>query len=311
MSTFPVEPPVTPAAPTPEAGGAAHRRELSQEEIATLPLQALLVRAGHITLDQLADALRENVATGRAVEDIALSRGWLSAEQLDALRTAKQSYAPGAPAPAVEAPAAPAPVAQATAPRPRRRPSPRARPSRRLRGRQRPPHPCRSTQAPAPPAPVVQAPPPAPAARTRPGRTGPGSGAGPRRRSTRRARLGRRSRHVGRRLPEPRGRRAHLGGPLRQPRGGRAARAEPDRVARSSGARRLAPLRRPARPPRRCRQRRSVTARRALDLTRGTRHLARASPLRGIRGYAEMAMLFRTGEAMPGTTNSAAKGLFQ
>ena len=88
MSTFPVEPPVTPAAPAPEAGGAAHRRELSQEEIATLPLQALLVRAGHITLDQLADALRENVATGRSVEDIALSRGWLSAEQLDALRAA-------------------------------------------------------------------------------------------------------------------------------------------------------------------------------------------------------------------------------
>ena len=124
MSTFPVEPPVTPAAPAPDAGSAAHRRELSQEEIATLPLQALLVRAGHLTLDQLADALRENVATGRAVEDIALSRGWLSAEQLNALRIAKQSYAPGAlapvaqapppaPAPVVEAPAAPAPVVEA------------------------------------------------------------------------------------------------------------------------------------------------------------------------------------------------------
>lgn len=124
MSTFPVEPPVTPGTPTPEAGAAAHRRELSQEEIATLPLQALLVRAGHITLDQLADALRENVATGRAVEDIALSRGWLSAEQLDALRNAKQTLASGAPAPAPtpqpqvaappaafpQAPAAPAPA---------------------------------------------------------------------------------------------------------------------------------------------------------------------------------------------------------
>ena len=98
MSTFPVDPPVTPAASAPEDAGAANRRELSQEEIATLPLQALLVRAGHITLDQLADALRENVATGRSVEDIALSRGWLSAAQLDALRAAKQNYAPGAPA---------------------------------------------------------------------------------------------------------------------------------------------------------------------------------------------------------------------
>jgi hypothetical protein len=149
MSTFPVEPPVTPAAPAPEAGGAAHRRELSQEEIATLPLQALLVRAGHITLDQLADALRENVATGRSVEDIALSRGWLSAEQLDALRAAKQSYAPAAqapaappPAPVVEAyvpPQAPAPVVEAPA------------------------APMPVYEAPAPPAPVAQAPPPAPA----------------------------------------------------------------------------------------------------------------------------------------------------
>ncbi|MDX6423922.1 MAG: hypothetical protein QOI67_1393 [Gaiellaceae bacterium] len=146
MSTFPVEPPVTPAAPAPEAGGAANRRELSQEEIATLPLQALLVRAGHITLDQLADALRENVATGRAVEDIALSRGWLAAEQLDALRAAKQSYAQGAqapaappPAPVVEAyvpPPAPVVAAPAAAPMP-------------------------VYEAPAPPAPVVQAPAPA------------------------------------------------------------------------------------------------------------------------------------------------------
>src|SRR5215204_5520501 len=109
MSTFPDDPPVTPAASVPEAAGAANRRELSQEEIATLPLQALLVRAGHITLDQLADALRENVATGRSVEDIALSRGWLAAEQLDALRAAKQAYAPGTAAPAP----ASAPVAQA------------------------------------------------------------------------------------------------------------------------------------------------------------------------------------------------------
>jgi hypothetical protein len=155
MSTFPVEPPVTPAAPAPEAGGAPNRRELSQQEIATLPLQALLVRAGHITLDQLADALRENVATGRSVEDIALSRGWLAAAQLDALRAAKQSHAPGAPAPApaVQAPAAPppAPVVEAYVPPPA--PvveAPAAAP-------------MPVYEAPAPPAPVVEAPPPAPA----------------------------------------------------------------------------------------------------------------------------------------------------
>jgi Meckel syndrome type 1 protein len=158
MSTFPVDPPVTPAASTPEDAGAANRRELSQEEIATLPLQALLVRAGHITLDQLADALRENVATGRSVEDIALSRGWLSAAQLDALRAAKQNYAPGAPAPVAQPPAAPAPapapapVVEAHAPPP---PPPVV---------EAPAAPMPVYEAPAPPpAPVVQAPPPAPA----------------------------------------------------------------------------------------------------------------------------------------------------
>lgn len=135
MSTFPSEPPVTPAAPAFEAVPAGHRRELSQEEIATLPLQALLVRAGHLTLDQLADALRENVATGRAVEDIALSRGWLSAEALSALRVAKASYPSGAPAPVAQAPAAPVPVVEAPA------------------------APVPVAQAPAAPAPVVETPP--------------------------------------------------------------------------------------------------------------------------------------------------------
>ena len=163
MSTFPVEPPVTPAAPPPDSGAAAHRRELSQEEIATLPLQALLVRAGYITLDQLADALRENVATGRAVEDIALSRGWLSAEQLESLRSAKQSYAPGAPAPAAEAPAAPAPVAQALVAPPAPAPAPAPAPLVEAPVAPAPFAPAPVAQAPPPaPAPVVEAPPPAP-----------------------------------------------------------------------------------------------------------------------------------------------------
>lgn len=145
MSTFPSEPPVTPAAPAFEAVPAGHRRELSQEEIATLPLQALLVRAGHLTLDQLADALRENVATGRAVEDIALSRGWLSAEALSALRVAKASYPSGAPAPVAQAPAAPVPVVEAPA-----APVPVA---------QAPAAPAPVVEAPAAPAPVVETPP--------------------------------------------------------------------------------------------------------------------------------------------------------
>jgi hypothetical protein len=51
-----------------------------------LPLQALLVRTGRITLEQLAEAIRENVQTGRAVEDIVVSRGWISADEVASLR---------------------------------------------------------------------------------------------------------------------------------------------------------------------------------------------------------------------------------
>lgn len=144
MSTFsndsgpPPEPPVSPAPARPSvAVSAAHRRELSAEELASLPLQALLVRSGRLSIDQLSDALRENVSTGRAVEDIAVSRGWVAADELEELRRAKAAYAapepeptpepePEPPAPAVEfvapttpppAPVAPAPV-EAVAPEP-------------------------------------------------------------------------------------------------------------------------------------------------------------------------------------------------
>jgi hypothetical protein len=60
-----------------------------------LPLQALLVRTGRITLEQLAEAIRENVQTGRAVEDIVVSRGWISAAEVASLRPrAAQEAAP-------------------------------------------------------------------------------------------------------------------------------------------------------------------------------------------------------------------------
>jgi hypothetical protein len=65
-----------------------------------LPLQALLVRTGRITLEQLAEAIRENVQTGRAVEDIVVSRGWVSAGDIAGLRPrAVQEAAPTASAP--------------------------------------------------------------------------------------------------------------------------------------------------------------------------------------------------------------------
>jgi hypothetical protein len=70
-----------------------------------LPLQALLVRTGRITLEQLAEAIRENVQTGRAVEDIVVSRGWVSPGDIAGLRPrAVQEAASAAPsaAPDVE-----------------------------------------------------------------------------------------------------------------------------------------------------------------------------------------------------------------
>jgi hypothetical protein len=131
MSTFsndsglPPEPPVSPAPTRPASAlSAAHRRELSAEELASLPLQALLVRSGRLSIDQLSEALRENVSTGRAVEDIAVSRGWVPAEELEELRRAKAAYAAPEPAPASEPPApavefvAPAPPPPAPVTRP-------------------------------------------------------------------------------------------------------------------------------------------------------------------------------------------------
>jgi hypothetical protein len=65
-----------------------------------LPLQALLVRTGRITLEQLAEAIRENVQTGRAVEDIVVSRGWISPDDVDRLRPrAAQEASPARPEP--------------------------------------------------------------------------------------------------------------------------------------------------------------------------------------------------------------------
>lgn len=106
----PVSPPVQGAperapAPAPVDGA----RPFGVEELKTLPLQALLVRSGALTIEQLSEALRVNVATGRNVEEIAVERGWVTAEQVAQLVAAKQAVAP-APEPVAEVPA-PAPVA--------------------------------------------------------------------------------------------------------------------------------------------------------------------------------------------------------
>lgn len=165
MSTFshdsglPPEPPVTPtpARHAPAAPvSAAHRRELSADELASLPLQALLVRSGRLSIDQLSEALRENVSTGRAVEDIAVSRGWVPAEELDELRRAKAAHTPQPAAPVAPAPApAPAPMlAQQFEPQQVQQ----FQPAQPVAAVPAPPPPVAAAPPPPPPAPVHEAP---------------------------------------------------------------------------------------------------------------------------------------------------------
>ena len=110
----PVSPPVLGAPdrdpmPAPVEGA----RPFGIEELKTLPLQALLVRSGALTIEQLSEALRVNVATGRSVEEIAIERGWVTREQVAQLVAAKEAVAPSAPVAEVTAPD---PIATAQAP---------------------------------------------------------------------------------------------------------------------------------------------------------------------------------------------------
>lgn len=91
--------------------GPAPGGELTQEEIRTMPVQALLVRRGLLSIDQLSEALRENISTGRLVEDIAVSRGWVPADEVQRLYAAKHALDPGS-VPSPPPPPAPPPVAQ-------------------------------------------------------------------------------------------------------------------------------------------------------------------------------------------------------
>ncbi len=162
MSNFPHEPPVTPPVNGVFAG--PNHRDLSAEELAALPLQALLVRTGKLTLDQLSEALRENVSTGRAVEEIAVERGWVSAEDLESLRQAKAVYTPVQQAPPAP-PAPPAPIAAVPAPV-LAAPAPPAPPVAVAPAPPLPPVAVAPAPAPPPPAPVAVAPAPSSAPAT-------------------------------------------------------------------------------------------------------------------------------------------------
>jgi hypothetical protein len=144
MSNTPYDSGAPPQEPSPNQPG----RELTREEIATLPVQALLVRAGILSIEQLSEALSENLSTGRPVEDIAVARGWVPAEEVARFHAAKQALtqAPtNVQAPPEQHPVAPPPV------------QPPAEPEFPLAP---PPQPV----TPAPPPPLQVAPPPPPAA---------------------------------------------------------------------------------------------------------------------------------------------------
>src|ERR671939_191050 len=85
------EPPLSPGAPPPAPAAAPEPLEPKPG----LPVEAQLVRMGLMTLDQLADANRERLETGKTVAEIAVERGWVSAQDL-AILTAEAPPAPAA-----------------------------------------------------------------------------------------------------------------------------------------------------------------------------------------------------------------------
>ena len=153
VQTAPVAPAPAPApAVTPVSPPADRGRPVTVDELRALPIQALLVRTGALTMDQLSEAVRVNAQFGRSVEDVAVERGWVPADFVAQLTAAKnaavvdaqpdappapppapteaavldaQPDAPPAPPPAPSAPAAPpSPPAEITATPPAAAPEP-------------------------------------------------------------------------------------------------------------------------------------------------------------------------------------------
>ena len=91
------EPPVSlPSEDGPELRAAPEPVETSPE--LRPPLEAQLVQQGKLSMGQLAQAHRDRMENGGSVLDIVVERGWVSAEDVAALRTehgVEQSVAPG------------------------------------------------------------------------------------------------------------------------------------------------------------------------------------------------------------------------
>jgi len=83
------------------------------------PLEAALVQQGKLSMGQLAQAHRDRLEKGGSVLDIVVERGWVSADEVAALRAEHGIEAPAPPPP-------PAPVPEAPAPTPAPAPAPPA-----------------------------------------------------------------------------------------------------------------------------------------------------------------------------------------
>ena len=109
------EPPVSP--PPAEDGPELRAAPTPAEVPAPLrpPLEAQLVQAGKLSMGQLAQAHRDRLENGGSVLDIVVERGWVSAEEVAALRAERGVDTPAA-TPVVQPAAAPvvAAAAQAT-----------------------------------------------------------------------------------------------------------------------------------------------------------------------------------------------------
>jgi hypothetical protein len=109
-------------APAPASAAVAVAEPVAEPVRPMLPVESLLLRFRLISADQLADAMKEEAATGRPVADVVVERGWVS--QDDMARLVEPDAAPAAPV-AVAAPAAPQPVEPvAPAPAPAAEPAP-------------------------------------------------------------------------------------------------------------------------------------------------------------------------------------------
>jgi hypothetical protein len=106
-----------PVSPPPEDDAPARQAADGPTQPPRPPLEAELVQQGKLSMGQLAQAHRDRLEKGGSVLDIIVERGWVSAEDVEALRArhaAEEAAAAAAPKPPPRIPettTAPAPAA--------------------------------------------------------------------------------------------------------------------------------------------------------------------------------------------------------